>query len=347
MKTKIIFIIVLLSFLGCCKQNESLPVHGLLWQIKGNGLSKPSYLFGTAHTPEAIQIIDSIPVFKSVFTSTHQFICEMLPDSTIVTNPFSPEKTKKTLSFLKPWPVADSTYAILLTDTQRNILDSACQTNKNINLIEWGNIRPMSGINLIKSIKRAKSNILTKSKVTAKALPDNDSLIVYILDFYLLNQAKLHQLKTIGLETKVERQIHHDSIVSHIPQLSYRTEVDIFIHYLENNKQIDSLNGDYENKLMSQYFSQDLDKMLHTKAGLKTNIELINWWRGYDNSEIVKRYIIEKRNAQWIQRIPELIQETSSFIAVGAGHLGGEKGLINQLRELNYKVIPIEDTLIE
>lgn len=271
----------------------------------------------------------------------------MLPDSTIKTNLLSKKHSDRTLSYLKPWPVADSTYANLLTKKQRNILDSACKEHHKFNIIEWANMRPMSAINLTKTIIRAEGNTRIKSKVATKVLPDNDSLKIYILDYYLLNQAKLNEMKIFGLDTREEYRMNQDSILSYIPQLSYRTEVDLFIYYLENYRQIDSLNYDHESRLMLLYFNQDLDNMLQLESGIKTNTELVNWWRGYDNSEIVKRLIIDNRNALWIQRVPELIQEASSFIAVGAGHLGGENGLIEQLRALNYTVVSMEKAINE
>ncbi len=346
---KIQLFIVFLSFLGCSMQQrqESLSQSGLLWKITGNGLSSPSYLFGTVHTPEAIKIIDSIPAFKSVFTSTHQFVCEILPDSSNETNPFTKKHSDKTLSFLKPWPVTDSTYANLLTDMQRSIFDSACKANKKINLIEWGNLRPFKAINFIQTIERINGHKRRPNKVIANSLPDpyNDSLKIYFLDYYLLNQAKSHKMETFGLETIEERQIIYNSIPQYIPQLSYRTEMDLFIYYLENYKKIDSLNNEYKSKLMSQYFNQKLDSMTIQKRGINTNIELVNWWLEYDDSEIMQDFLIDKRNELWMQRIPKFIQNKSSFIAVGAGHLGGEKGLINQLRKLNYTVVSIEKTI--
>lgn len=351
MKLNPLFIIMILSLLGCGKQkqNESLPIQGLLWQIKGNELSAPSYLFGTAHTSEAIQIIDSIPAFKSAFTSTQQFICEILPDSTKMINLFFPKRTEKKMSFLKPWPIADSTYTNLLTRTQRIILDSACKANEKFNIIEGWNLRPYKAMNFIKATEGVNGNIGRSKKVTAKALPepDKDSLRIRYLDHYLLNQAKLHQMKTFGLETTEERQINFDSIMLQIPQLSYREEIDLFIYYIEHHQQLESLKYINKSKIMPLYFSQNLDSMSICERGINTNMELVTWWQGYNDSEIIQNFLIDKRNELWMQRIPNFIQNTSSFIAVGAAHLGGEKGLINQLREQNYEVIPIDKTLIE
>ena len=50
-----VFLFSLLAIVGCAQKNndkENKPgdvVSSLLWKIEGNGLQKPSYLFGTIH----------------------------------------------------------------------------------------------------------------------------------------------------------------------------------------------------------------------------------------------------------------------------------------------------------
>jgi len=48
-----------------------------------------------------------------------------------------------------------------------------------------------------------------------------------------------------------------------------------------------------------------------------------------------------KRNNAWIDDIEKYIRKKPSFIAVGAAHLIGKKGLINLLKEKGYKVEPV------
>ena len=49
-------------------------------------------------------------------------------------------------------------------------------------------------------------------------------------------------------------------------------------------------------------------------------------------------YLIDARNRNWIPRIVELANQQITFIAVGCGHLGGEKGVLNLLREQGFTV---------
>lgn len=52
--------------------------------------------------------------------------------------------------------------------------------------------------------------------------------------------------------------------------------------------------------------------------------------------------MLYSRNADWLRILAGLIPAASIFIAVGAGHLPGEKGLINGLRSLGFNVEPVE-----
>lgn len=45
-----------------------------------------------------------------------------------------------------------------------------------------------------------------------------------------------------------------------------------------------------------------------------------------------------QRNKNWISRIDKIIHEQPTFIAVGAAHLGGDKGVIALLRKAGFKV---------
>jgi uncharacterized protein YbaP (TraB family) len=54
-----------------------------------------------------------------------------------------------------------------------------------------------------------------------------------------------------------------------------------------------------------------------------------------------EKILLDKRNQNWIPVIEKITVEKPTFIAVGAGHLGGKKGVINLLRKQGYKVEPI------
>ena len=49
----------------------------LLWEVTGNGLSKPSYLFGTHHIAP-VSVMDSVPGFASALASADKVYGEMV-----------------------------------------------------------------------------------------------------------------------------------------------------------------------------------------------------------------------------------------------------------------------------
>ncbi len=54
-----------------------------------------------------------------------------------------------------------------------------------------------------------------------------------------------------------------------------------------------------------------------------------------------EKVLLDKRNQNWIPVIGQAIAEKPTFIAVGAGHLGGKKGVISLLRKQGYTVTAV------
>lgn len=51
--------------------------------------------------------------------------------------------------------------------------------------------------------------------------------------------------------------------------------------------------------------------------------------------------LLDKRNQDWIAPLREMMHAQSTFIAVGAGHLPGEQGVLKLLEEAGYTIEPI------
>lgn len=51
--------------------------------------------------------------------------------------------------------------------------------------------------------------------------------------------------------------------------------------------------------------------------------------------------MLDGRNIDWLTKMPEMMKTKSTFFAVGAGHLPGDKGVIKLLRDKGYTVKPI------
>lgn len=53
--------------------------------------------------------------------------------------------------------------------------------------------------------------------------------------------------------------------------------------------------------------------------------------------------LLDKRNKNWVEQLKTIMKKEPVFVAVGAGHLLGETGLIALLRKEGYKVRPLEN----
>jgi uncharacterized protein YbaP (TraB family) len=345
MKTNLFVIITFLMTLACKgmqNRQETRPDHGLLWEITGNGIQSPSYLFGTFHGPGGMSILDSIQSFDSLFFSTEQLICEMELKNAVALLLEKSNSTSK--SNVKPWPVADSTYVNLLTDKQKIILDLAINADQSLKVIKELNLRPLQAVNFIRYSykKKAENSKLLHSKTNSV----DDSIRTIVLDVYLQQQATKYNMTIVELDSKDEYRTVSDSINSCLPQLSYTSEVEYLMFYIQNHQEIDSLQNDLTDKLLSTYLKQDICLVeLQQKERIKNN-NMIVAFLGLENCiELQHKMLIDERNNLWMNKIPHLIKNNASFIAVGAGHLAGENGLINQLRNLNYSVVPVKKTM--
>jgi len=52
--------------------------------------------------------------------------------------------------------------------------------------------------------------------------------------------------------------------------------------------------------------------------------------------------LLYNRNANWAKKMPAIMRDAPALFAVGAGHLGGEKGVINLLRKSGFAVRPMK-----
>ena len=138
-----------------------------------------------------------------------------------------------------------------------------------------------------------------------------------------MEEAKKHGKKIDGMETMG----YQVSVLDAIP---YKLQADQLVKYI--NDEGKDTNDESEMKQMLQaYKEQDLKKLE----------ALIN------KSDIgVSSYtdiLLYKRNRNWVEKMREILPGKSLLIAVGAGHLPGDQGVINLLRKAGYTVTPVEN----
>lgn len=85
-------------------------------------------------------------------------------------------------------------------------------------------------------------------------------------------------------------------------------------------------------EMIDIYKEQDLDKLL--QYSLKSD--------GGTTQEM-QDVMINDRNKNWAEQFETITKDKGILIAVGAGHLGGEKGLLNLLKQKGYTIRAIQN----
>lgn len=116
-----------------------------------------------------------------------------------------------------------------------------------------------------------------------------------------------------GLETAKEQMSILDSI-------SLQEQADMLLESVRNINHDDS----EMKRLLGFYKDQNLDSL---NALFETGESDLG---GHENS------LIGNRNRKWIAKMEEYMKMGPTFFAVGAGHLGGDQGVINLLRKKGY-----------
>jgi uncharacterized protein YbaP (TraB family) len=57
--------------------------------------------------------------------------------------------------------------------------------------------------------------------------------------------------------------------------------------------------------------------------------------------------LLDKRNLNWVEQLKTILPNNNIFMAVGAGHLVGKKGLIELLRKEGYQLRPIANDVMD
>lgn len=173
--------------------------------------------------------------------------------------------------------------------------------------------KQLTGVDII-SFKMLKPAALQTVWLTFIA-PKTISATNPALDMYFQAEGKKRNKKVIGLET-LDFQIN---LLLNGPLEAQKKHLLAFVKKKDQFK-VES------QKLYQLYRQQDMD-------GLNKLL--------YDNDEYNKAEmdaLLKNRNLKWMHELPTILAAQQCFIAVGAGHLLGKYGLINQLRLKGYIV---------
>jgi uncharacterized protein YbaP (TraB family) len=292
---------ILMSFLSLISfsQNTSKQdnENTLLWQISGNGLAQPSYLFGTIHllcSNDAV-LSDSL---KGVIARCKEVYLEVNMDNLF-----------EMLGILKYMKMrGDTTLSDLLSKEDYEKVKKYYE--------DKGSMLPFSMMETYKPM-------LAMSTLEESAVPCDSPVAMEQL---IMQEAKKHKKQIGGLETIAFQAGIFDSI-------PYKLQAQILVHYIDSASIKDKEEEKEFNELVGAYKKQDLAQL--EQLINKEDLGISNF------AEI----LLYNRNRNWVEKLKTLMPGKTLLIAVGAGHLPGEKGVINLLRKAGYKVKPVKNNM--
>ena len=270
----------------------------LLWKVSGNGLDKPSYIFGTHHVAP-LSMKDSIAGMTEAMNGTSQVYGELVMEDMM-----KPEMLMKMQqAMMLP---NDTTLKSLFTQAQYDSIASVVKENIGMELAMFDKLKPAA--------LNAQLAVVLSVKALKGYNPQEQ------LDTWFQTQAKQAGKKVGGLET-MESQINvlynSQSLKRQAQQLyCSATHIDYGI--------------DMTRRLAEAYLNQDLDKLLEITEEKMGN--------ACDSTPEEEEALIYGRNANWAKQMPGIMKQASTLFVVGAGHLPGEHGVLKLLGKQGYTV---------
>lgn len=136
----------------------------------------------------------------------------------------------------------------------------------------------------------------------------------------LMTMAKEAKKGMQGLET-YESQV---AIFDHTP---YEKQIDDLVKMIQSPEENKAL----FDKMAQIYIAEDIEA-------------LYGYMDEYMNHDVeLMAKFLDERNNNWIPEIAKLSKDVPTFYGVGAGHLGGDQGVVNLLKQAGYTVTPVMD----
>lgn len=275
----------------------------LLWKISGKGLAAPSYVFGTNHL-SPLSIKDRVAGLDDAMKSATQVCGEI--EMAAMTDPAGMQRLQAAMTL-----PGGKTLKDVMPAADYAKADSVATA--------------IMGVGLA---------LPQLAQLSPSALVTNLTTVLYVkrhpgfnpmeqLDTYFQTEAQKAGKKVRGLET-LDFQI--DVLFGGKTMEQQVEELMCFVNYVE-------WNADLTDSLSALYERQDIEGMIRL-AEAKQNTACD------PRPEELER-LIYGRNADWLTKMPAIMAEGPTLFVVGAGHLGGERGVVALLRRAGYDVTPV------
>ena len=260
----------------------------LFWEISGNHLSKPSYLFGTFHLM-CKEDINFSPGVKTAMTNAKEVFFEIDLDD--------PANTLGALFFMNM--KGDKKLKDLFSEADYIRFKSYFEDSLGMPLTMFERIKPnFLGAMLYPKMMPCKSMSGVEQE--------------------LMSIAKKDKKEIKGFETMAFQASVFDSIPYEKQAKDLLNSIDSMSFYKAN---FDTLLNVYK----TQQLSAIEDMFTKTEFGMEEN----------------RAVLLDNRNKNWVQQLIKILPAKNIFIAVGAGHLVGENGLITLLKKAGYTLRPL------
>lgn len=280
----------------------------LLYRISGNDLDKPSYIVGTYHLAPA-SFADSIPGAKAALDEVGQVCGEV--DMAEMQSMAGLQKVMAAMMLPDGQSLSD-----ILTKEQLDKLNAFMMETLGTDLNN-----PMAAAQLGKMIPVAISTQLQMVQYMKMTPGFNPTEMI---DSYFQNAARAAGKSVIGFET-VDFQI---SVL--YTGTSIERQKEQLMCMLDNQE----YNFMIMKNVTEAYFSQNIEKICEV-----TEEKLGN---SCDTTPEEDEAMIYGRNADWAEKMPEIMSSESTLFVVGAAHLPGERGVIELLKNKGYLVEPVK-----
>ena len=276
----------------------------LLWKVSGNGLNKPSYLFGTCHVA-TVKMTDSIPGFNDALTNCDAVYGE------IEKGDISGAQQAMMAAIMAP---ADSTLSKVIDQASLAKADSVFRATT----------QGMVSISQLETLKPAYVSTQLALIMIMQSFPGFNPMEQ--IDFAIQGKASQLGKELGGFETtEYQLNILYGKPISEQAESLVRT-----LAKLESAKASGIA-------LAEAYKRQDLNGVFNCIIKEQNDSDEPEWKKQRSIDEL-----IYNRNAAWAKKLQELMPEKSLLVVVGAGHLPGERGLIDLLQKAGYTVEPMK-----
>lgn len=274
----------------------------LLWKVSGNGIEQPSYIIGTHHLAP-FSIMDSIAGLQKAMKETQQVYGELKMSE--MQSPATMQKMQQAMMIAN-----DTTLTSLLSPEDFATANKFCKENLMIDLNAAPKLKPAFLLNNVV--------VVAYVKHIGKFNPQEQ------LDTFFQSQATQNGKKVDGLETA---EFQFDLLFN---GYSLQRQAQLLMCTLNNiDTEVESLK-----KLTNAYMKQDLNEMLRLSEERKGN--------QCDATPGEEDAMIYNRNKVWAGKLPAIMKAAPTFVAVGALHLPGERGLLNLLKKQGYTIEPVK-----